>query len=172
MRRNFFFVIILSLIMAVAACAPSDKGEVKKEQTGNVYLERTWMEALSGETLSLKDFEGKVVVIDFWASWCGPCRASIPFYMKMYDKYSSEGLAVIGVNVNESKEEIETFVSESGINYAMAYFNDDLNAVYKVTGIPAVFIFDKKGNKVANFTGYSSESDAKIEELIKTELAK
>ncbi|HAV92377.1 TPA: hypothetical protein DCW38_04265 [candidate division WOR-3 bacterium] len=172
MKKKYAVIIFLLILVLIASCAPSPKEEAKEEPKGNLFLERTWMEALDGETLSLKEFEGNVVIIDFWASWCGPCRASIPFYMKMYDKYASQGLTVIGVNVNETKEEIESFVSESGMNYTMAFFNDDLNAVYKVTGIPAVFIFDKKGNKVANFTGYSSESDAKIEEIIISELGK
>ncbi|MGE3062575.1 MAG: redoxin domain-containing protein [bacterium] len=173
MKRVMFFVFVISILAAVTACNPSPKEAKGSEvSTGNIYLDKTWMESLDNETLTLKGMEGSVVVIDFWASWCGPCKASIPFYIKMHDTYAESGLKVIGVNVNETKEEIESYVSQSGMNYTMAFFNEDLNSIYRVTGIPAVFIFDKKGNKVANFTGYSSELDAKIENIIKTELSK
>ncbi|MDD3803461.1 MAG: TlpA disulfide reductase family protein [bacterium] len=173
MKRNVFLILVFAVLFAAAACSPSPKaGSEQETSSSNIYLEKTWMEGLNGETLSLKDMEGSVVVIDFWATWCGPCRASIPLYVKLYETYSSQGLKVIGVNVNETKEEIEAFVQKEKINYAMARFNNDLNSIYKVSGIPSVFIFDKKGNKVANFTGYSSELDAKIEEIIRLELAK
>jgi len=173
MKKGFAFVLALAVMIAAASCSPSPKEEAKQETSAaNPFLEKTWMETLDGETLTLKGMEGSVVVIDFWATWCGPCRASIPLYVKLYEEYSSQGLRIVGVNVNETRDEIDPFVEQSGINYTMAYFNNDLNSIYKVSGIPSVFIFDKKGNKVANFTGYSSELDSKIEEIIKAELAK
>jgi len=172
MKKRVGFILFLSVLILIAACTPSPKEEIKEKQSEKIYLERTWMEALSGETLTLKDFKGKVVVIDFWATWCQPCIASIPFYIKMYDKYSDDGLTIIGINVNETSDEINSFASRIGLNYTVAFFNDDLNSIYKVTGIPTIFIFDKNGDKVANFVGYSPESEAKIEDILKTELSK
>lgn len=168
------------MILAISffSCSPSADAQKKEANTksqtesGNKYLEKTWMVTLEGDTLRLKDFSGKVVIIDFWATWCGPCRASIPLYVKLYEKYADKGLVVIGVDVNEGPDEIAPFASEAGINYQLAFFNEDLNSIYAVQGIPTVFIFDKKGNLLENFVGYSSEMDLKIESIIEEELIK
>jgi len=120
----------------------------------------------------LNNLTGKVVLIDFWATWCPPCRASIPFLVSMYNKYEKDGFMVIGVNVNERFEQMKGFLEQERVTYKIGYMNNDLNNLYNVTGIPTFVIFDKKGNLIKTQVGYDPSLDKEIDSIISEELKK
>lgn len=164
--KKLIIVLIITAAFFIAGC------NEEAETTGNTSPDTESavadieMEVLNGDNVSLNDLKGKVVALDFWASWCGPCRRSIPFYNKMHEKYADKGLVIIGINANENRSTIEGAISELDIVYPVAMPDDRMNQHFKVQGIPSMYLFDREGNQIDNFVGYSPELDNKIESLI------
>jgi len=102
---------------------------------------------LDGQTLNLSQFEGQVLVLNFWATWCPPCRAEIPDFIEVYNEYKDKGLGMIGISLdNMSEEELAPFVSDYGMTYPVALGTGQLVDDYKPGKyIPATIIVDKNG---------------------------
>ena len=105
------------------------------------------LEDLSGETLELSQFSGKVLVLNFWATWCPPCRAEIPDFVSSYNRLRSKGLAIIGVSLDRlGADELKAFVAENKISYPVAFATEKIMADYQPGQyIPATIVIDKKG---------------------------
>jgi thiol-disulfide isomerase/thioredoxin len=103
--------------------------------------------------VSLSSFKGKVVLIDFWASWCGPCRASIPSVIKLYDKYKAKGFEVFGVSIDNKKKDWIKAIAQDKITYPQvndkAGWYSKTAEKYGVNAIPNTFLLDKTGKIVA-----------------------
>ncbi|MCK4417036.1 MAG: TlpA family protein disulfide reductase [Candidatus Latescibacteria bacterium] len=99
---------------------------------------------LEGKKVSLSDFRGKVVLLDFWATWCPPCREEIPELQKIFDEYKDKGLVIIGAS-SESSEKIRQFKQKMGISYPLLKVATKVFSAYQVRGIPTTYIIDKKG---------------------------
>lgn len=170
MRKKIFILssFLLLILLIYAGCSPSNNNN----KSANIYLEKTWIETIDGDTIKLKNLTGKVVLLDFWATWCPPCRASIPFLVNMYNKYEKDGFIVIGVNVNENFEQMKGFIERENVTYFIGYMNKDLNNLFNITGIPTFVIFDKKGNLIKTQIGYDPSLDEKIDSIIVEELKK
>jgi peroxiredoxin len=124
----------------------------------------------SGETITLSKLKGKVVVVNFWATWCGPCRAEIPGFIKVYEKYKSKGLEIVGVSLDQGGwNDVKPFVKKLTITYPVVLGNDRVAAEYgNIDAIPTTFIVDKEGNIIARHIGYMKEED--FENTIKSYL--
>ena len=105
------------------------------------------LEDVNGNKVSLSDFKGKVIILDFWATWCRPCRIEIPFFVKLYEKYKDEGLVIIGISLDkEGKDVLIPFIKKYGINYPIVLGNTKVERAYGgIRGIPTTFIIDKQG---------------------------
>ena len=120
-------------------------------------------------SVSLKDYRGKVVYVDFWASWCTPCRKSFPWMNDMQKRYKSKGLQVIGINLDQERDLAEKFLSANPAQFVVAFDPDGKSAeAYNVKGMPSSYIIDRQGNIVKTHIGFR-ESEVKEMEL---ELAK
>lgn len=122
-----------------------------------------------GKELSLKDAMGKVTIIDFWAAWCKPCRVENPNVVKIYNKYHSKGLNIIGVSLDRKAEDWKKAIADDNLSWNhisnLDYFNDAVAKLYNIEAIPATFILDENGVIVAkNLRGRELES--KIAELL------
>lgn len=122
-----------------------------------------------GNVLSLNDLKGKVTIIDFWASWCRPCRIENPNLVRLYKRMHDKGLEVVGVSLDKNKASWLRAIEDDGLiwNHVsnLKYWQDPVAALYSVRGIPAAFVLDKEGRIVAkNLRG--RQLDAKIEELL------
>lgn len=117
---------------------------------------------LNGGTVSLQDFKGKVVIVDVWATWCGPCRQEIPGFIKLYDKYKDKGLEIIGLAVDQDgAAAVKPFAEENKINYHLAIADmKDVEKIFgPIPGIPKTFLIDKEGKIVKQFIGAWPESE-------------
>ncbi len=123
--------------------------------------------------VKLSDLKGKVVILDFWATWCGPCRMSIPGIQRLYEKYKSKGLEVLGISKDsEDGPAIQQFIKELGMTYpaGMPLSQESLTP-YATASIPSAFIVDKKGLIQWAQEGYSqgieADMEATVERLLK-----
>jgi peroxiredoxin len=105
---------------------------------------------LQGESISLSDFRGKVIILDFWASWCPPCRSSMPHLDELRERYQNEGLVVIAVSLDPNMADISTFLEENGFTDLLVLWESPTAAqavktLYGVSGIPHTFVIDRQG---------------------------
>ncbi len=111
---------------------------------------------VNGKKVRLSDFKGKVIILDFWATWCPPCRAEIPGFIELYNKYKDKGVVVIGISLDEGGlRDVLPFIREFGVNYPILIGNYKVTQDYGgIRGIPTTFVIDKKGNIRAKYVGY------------------
>ncbi len=129
----------------------------------------TQLPDLQNRTQALKQWQGKVLVVNFWAPWCPPCRQEIPAFIRMQERLETQGLQFVGIALDEA-DKVAAFVAASGINYpillgtaAAAALSD--NAGNRQGGLPYTVLFDRQGNAVATLTG--SVTEARLETLLK-----
>jgi len=123
----------------------------------------------NGKEVSLSGLKGKVVLLDFWATWCGPCRASLPHVKALYEKYNGKGLEVLAVSLDRDEEAWKKYIAESGMGmekYVNIYDEPVNNAdKYAISYIPSKFIIDSEGKMVGRFDD-EKELDAKLAEML------
>ncbi|MGD8749171.1 MAG: redoxin domain-containing protein, partial [Balneolaceae bacterium] len=148
---------------------PSSAKEVKKfafenmqNRTGDALVGKEAINfnltSIGGGQINLKDLRGKVVVLDFWATWCGPCREAHPHLQKLYEEYKNDGLVVLGIN-SESKAKVQHYMQENGYTFTNLMDPDQSVGInYRVDAIPSVFIINRKGIVDAHLVGYQPES--------------
>lgn len=120
-----------------------------------------------GDTVKLSDYKGKVVFLDFWASWCPPCRMSIPAIKSLHEKMQDKSdVVILGLNVGEGADTVKSFLEKEGIEYTVLYADNAVSKKYKISGIPAFFIIDKNGNIAKKYSGYYPGMDIQWEKDI------
>jgi thiol-disulfide isomerase/thioredoxin len=126
----------------------------------------------NNQRAALADYKGKVVVLDFYATWCQPCRIETPHLVRLQNEYGPKGFQVIGLNVggDEDREKVPSYAKEFNIQYPLAYPDDDLVTKYLSDNenIPQSFVFDRNGNLLKRFVGYGSRSAVELDTVIKT----
>ncbi len=171
MRRIFtllmFFLIFSPLFLAQhAALAESAEESLKPAP---VFT----LSDINGKKVSLSDFKGKVVLLNFWATWCGPCTAEMPSLNNLYSAFKNEGFVVLAVSIDPSEGPVRSFVSEKGILFPVlmdpdkeAYFDQ-----YAIFALPTSFLIDRKGMIVEKIIGDrawdSPDMKNKIVDLLK-----
>lgn len=112
---------------------------------------------ISGDTLSLSDYHGKVIILDFWATWCPPCRAEIPGFVNLQKEFKDQGFTVIGVALDKP-DKVAKFYKDFKMNYPVVIGNREIAAAYGgITGIPTTFVLDRQGRIVKKYVGMRPE---------------
>jgi len=158
MRYIKTFVFITALVFA-AGCAKVGAVEIGKEAPDFSLSD------IRGKQVSLSEFKGKVIILDFFASWCSPCRQEVPDFVELQKTYGDEGLAIIGVAL-VSTGDAKNFAEEFGINYPVLVDDAKASSLYgPIRSIPTTFIIDKEGKIVKMYIGFRAknvfESDIK-----------
>ena len=111
----------------------------------------------SGENIRLREFRGEVVLINFWASWCGPCRQEMPILSELHDKYQAMGFTVLGVNVEENSDAARKLLQDMPVNFPVLFDNDSsVSRQYDVAAMPSTVLVDRNGNMRFLHKGYKS----------------
>lgn len=123
--------------------------------------------------VELNALKGKVVYVDFWASWCTPCRKSFPWLNEMNKKYKGQGLEIIGINLDKSREPIDQFLAKTPAEFTIAYDPSGGTAAnYKVMGMPSTYIIGRSGFIDFTHVGFRDKDKEELENKIKDLLSK
>lgn len=154
MNRNFALFFILAGVIIIAAAGlivlqPETQliapGDIPTAPEVNAYAPDFSLPSLNDENIYLSDYEGKVVLINFWAVWCPPCRQEMPSIQQAYAQYGSD-LVVLSVNSGDSKLDAEAFKEEYGLTFEIVLDSEyKVQDLYRVRGLPTTFVVDRQG---------------------------
>jgi len=166
-RPLFRWLVILTLSFGSALLFPYCTQKEKESVLAPDFTLRT----LDGQEIILSKLRGKVVLLDFWATWCGPCKESIPHLVQIYKTYQQKGLEVIGMNVDRGDVNgVHRFVKSMDIPYPVIITPDEVGRNYGVAGIPTTILIDKQGKIRDKTVGFNSKivqkMAVKVAELI------
>ncbi len=151
--KTVLSIILSAALFSFSACA---KKEALPAVVGNNAPAFT-LKDTGGRTVRLSDFSGKVVVIDFWATWCGPCKESTVELEKLHRKYRDRGVVVLGISMDEGGEavrKVKGFAEKNNLTYPMLMDDGKTSGSYGVYTIPVTFVLDRKHVIVAIYKGY------------------
>lgn len=148
---------------------PDGDEMIRMDHVGTFAPQWRGLHPVSGAVpLGMSELRGRVVLLDFWATWCGPCRVMSPRLSALQSRYGAQGLSVIGISA-ESVENVSLFAQRTGMSYGIAADADgDTTQAYTVASLPTLFIIDKRGIVREVEVGYDSSRDASLESLVKT----
>jgi peroxiredoxin len=145
MRNRIAAIIATALIVAVPASGAGGSGPAPQFTLG----------ARGGSNISLAQYKGQVVMLNFWASWCGPCRQEMPLLENIYKKYNKMGFTLIGVNVEPDSKAADEWLKQTPVSFPVLYDKESqVSKLYDVSGMPSTVIIDRKGNVRVLHRGY------------------
>lgn len=158
MRNWKWLAVSLILLLVVAACSESGAAAPQGVNTGNVARDFT-LETVDGSKVSLEDHRGQVALINFWATWCPPCRAEIPDLESTYLERREDGFVVLGVNVEESRAVVQQFMDEMEMTYPVLLDEGgEVMQTYRANGLPMSVIVDAAGVIRVRHVGFLTAS--------------
>ncbi len=166
-------ILMMLVMMLFVACGSNTDSEAQAAAQTNTYNDQYNFatQQLDGSDLKLADYQGKVVIVDMWDTWCPPCRKGIPEFVELYNEYKDQGFVVIGLAFGrDGKPAVDQFVADYGVNYVNGLVNQDvINKLGQPRGIPTTFVFDQNGNMYQKYTGYREKSvfETDIQTLLK-----
>jgi thiol-disulfide isomerase/thioredoxin len=159
-------------LRVVLAAFPDGDDMIRMDHVGT--FAPTWhgLQAVTGTVpRSVGDLRGRVVLVDFWATWCGPCRVMTPKLSALQARYGAQGLSVVGISTEEA-ERVAVFAERIGMRYPVAVdTRAETTQAYTVASLPTLFVIDKRGVVRQIEVGYDSSRDAALEDLVRSLLA-
>lgn len=157
----FRFGLICALSIAALSCNSTTDNANKTSNANAIMLPESissvQLKTLDGKTMRLKDYAGKVLIVDLWATWCGPCRQEIPHLVGLQEKYGAQGLQVIGLDLSdEPADTINSFASSMRINYKLAWATPELanSLLAGQDSIPQTYVISRDGKILHRFVGF------------------
>lgn len=158
MKKIFFtFAISAMLIFNYASAS-------KLEGTAPDFT----LDSASGENIRLSDYIGEVVMINFWASWCGPCRQEMPLLEALHEKYNMMGFTMLGINLDEKRADADALLAQIPVSFPILFDPESkISRLYNVKAMPTTILLDRDGNLRFLHKGYQSGFEDKYEADIK-----
>ncbi len=184
-KKNFLAIACLTLFAACNSNDPSSQPTpvITSPPTGTTYpmpptraasLANMGWELSDGNRSVFSEYKGKVLILDFYATWCVPCRDSIPHLIGLQKKYEDQGLRVVGLNVGGpgDEQQVPAFAKEFGIQYPLAQPDEDLVSFLLAdqNAIPQTFVFDRQGQLVQRFVGFGPSTGTYLDSAVETAL--
>jgi len=171
-NKTLITITFLSLLLLIASC--DQKTGASDGDPGLSLAKNFSLESLSGnEEISLENFKGKPVVVNFWATWCGPCKQEMPLFEKTWREYKDRGVVFIGIDIMDDKHSAVEFIEKLGISYTNLYDpSGGTSSAYGVVALPATLFIDKNGyiafKHYGSFLGRDAEKKFKsyLKEII------
>jgi len=156
-----------ALVLALSGAATLAQAEAI-----NVPAPDFTLESRAGDNIRLEDHRGEVVMLNFWASWCGPCRQEMPLMDDLYGRYQDLGFTILAVNVDENRGEALRFLDKVPVSYPILYDpKSSVSELYEVPAMPTTVMIDRDGNaRYIHYgykPGYEDEYEAQIRELVR-----
>ena len=146
-----------------ATPAPTPRTILSTSSTDGEAAPDFEVETFDGETLRLSDLNGKVVVLNFWASWCPPCRWEMPFFETMWQEYRDQGVVFVGIAMSDTLENVKAFAEEAGVSYPVALdTTTEIARDYEVLSLPTTYFIGKDGNIERKLTSAANEGLLKV----------
>lgn len=176
MKRNLIIVIGIVFAMAILVYGVARKSGISKAQAADPAAAATAqtkpapdfeLKTLDGRTVKLSDFRGKAMVLNFWATYCGPCRVEMPWLIDFYARYKSQGLEIVGISMDDGdQEQVAAFGKEFNVNYTIVMGNHAVGDAYGgARFLPQTFLVNREGRIIKSIVGIKSRND--FEESIK-----
>lgn len=155
-KSKSWILIFFCLFMVIVGC----QKEVEAGPTAPDFS----LKDLSGQTVTLEQYRGKVVLLDFWATWCPPCRMTIPMLIKLQDKYRDDGLVILGISIDDPQQitdkDLRYFIKMTKINYPILRYNQKVMKDYfegERVSVPTMFVVDRNGKIRDMIVGYAPD---------------
>jgi thiol-disulfide isomerase/thioredoxin len=154
-------ILLASLMAAALTSSFQDSKDYGKRPDWTMTLP-------DGKKVSASDYDGKVLILDFWATWCPPCRKEVPGFIKLQKQYADKGLAIVGFSFDRDVETHDKWVKEQGMNYLSIFAMNDAGKgvieqfqklIGEIKGIPTTIIIDKKGQIIHKHVGYGDPEE-------------
>jgi cytochrome c biogenesis protein CcmG, thiol:disulfide interchange protein DsbE len=175
MQRNFLAMcLVLAASLLAVTCVPgalsgqySPKSNSPQQPAPDVIAGHAdvipgapdfGLQDLSGKTVRLQDFRGKAVALNFWATWCVPCKTEMPWLNEFQKQYGKEGLVVVGIAMDHSSRAVKNFIAKIGINYLVVMGTQAIADQYQVKGYPLTFYIDRYGRITDQVPGLATRS--------------
>jgi peroxiredoxin len=162
LRRSLAFLSVAVLAAALTGCDSSEAVRAVSVKPGKERKAAPdfSLKDSTGQTVKLSDFRGKVVLLNFWATWCEPCQVEIPWFVDLQQTYKDRDLVVIGASMDDDGwDSVKPYIEKRKINYRMIIANEELSAKFGgVENLPTTFVIDREGRIAATHVGLVSKS--------------
>lgn len=172
MRSGAFaaFLFLLTSLLAVPARAEGIRAQLQPEVKRKAAPDFS-LQDMSGAAASLAQYRGKIVLLNFWATWCGGCQKELPWFAEFHHRYAPKGLVVLGLSVDDDGwDVVKPFVAEKGLPFRVVLGNNDTMTTYGIEQMPVTHLIDREGRIAASYVGMVDKQD--IESKIAAMLAK
>lgn len=164
MWRGVTIAVLAFLAAGCGSAPPAQAGPLKDSAERKIAADFTLRDA-NGKPVRLSSYKGKVVLLNFWATWCGPCKVEVPWFVEFQRKYKDQGFTVLGVTVDEETwVPVMEFLKEQRVNYPVVMSDEQVVSAYGgVESLPMTFLIDRQGRIAAQHEGLVSKGDYESE---------
>ena len=160
-RRVIVFFAAVIVVGCSRGGAPGTVSERDESEPSEYRTAPAWeLPDVDGNLIEFAEFAGQITIIDFWATWCAPCRKEIPELVEVYGKYRDRGVSIVGISLDQpGNPAIREFLDEFGVNYPVVIGNAEvMEAFGDVDGVPTTYVIDRNGRVIAKHLGYTNKA--------------